>query len=638
MAEQQIYYLYGKSSREFVERLRNDSGDSDDILFIPFDSKSVFPNIDREKIAHIIVTGTIQEIKIILKYAHHHSISIGIVPLANQKRFTKMFDLPSNPKEAFYLAKVPNEKKIDLLYCDDKLVINDIRIGSTSALKEFEYHYPRYSLIKRMQLFWQSLRHKNILKHSEFKLTTHKEESYKFSAIGMIILGQNNYSWISKIFEDKLSAIDGQQTFLILAPTSLLEYFIVNPLTLFLRQWGGGDRMLPSWGCMKSARTIIETPQSVKVVIDDEETINTPVTIETNEKALQLSVGEKFWQSQPSQKEDRSRVKLGDIPRDTESMAYFTKGLPLFRHASTQQYATLFANLREEGSVSSSFVVLLILATMIATLGLFINSGSVIIGAMLLAPLMQPIVSLSMGLLRQDQKLLQNAIKTISVGVSITLLTAMMIALLTPIERLGTEMASRLSPTLLDMFVAIASGIAAAYVKNNEKISSSLAGVAIAVALVPPLAVSGIGLGWGEWSMFMESLLLFTTNLIGIVLASAITFLIMGYAPIKVAKRGIMLWSLLSLLVALPLYYSFETMKERTNIQKSLSRIRFEINHKEVYLNKIEYSPRGRYGEVRCEVVVSSKLNQKEKEYLSQMIHSVAGKPTEIIVTFRYRL
>lgn len=76
-------------------------------------------------------------------------------------------------------------------------------------------------------------------------------------------------------------------------------------------------------------------------------------------------------------------------------------------------------------------------------------------------------------------------------------------------------MAGRLSPTILDLFIAMVSG-AASYVKSDEKILGSIAGVAIAVALVPPIAVAGIGLGWADWHMFSTAFLLFITNLVGI--------------------------------------------------------------------------------------------------------------------------
>ncbi len=382
----------------------------------------------------------------------------------------------------------------------------------------------------------------------------------------------------------------------------------------------------------------ISSVEPAKVVLDDSKTLSTPVVLETQSEVLRLSVGDKFWEYQAPGKSDRSSIKLDAVPKDSEQMEYYARSLPLFQHASTEQYASLFTNLRNESSINSVFVTLMILATVIATLGLFINSSSVIIGAMLLAPLMQPIVSLSMGVLRQDDDLFRNGARTVLIGVMIALSTAMLVAYLTPIRELSSEMASRLSPTLLDMLVAIASGVAAAYVKNDEKITSSLAGVAIAVALVPPLAVSGIGLGWGDWTMFVHALLLFVTNLIGIVLAGAITFLVLGYAPIHVAKRGIITWMTIAVIITIPLYHSFETMKEKSDIQRALSQVKFDINKKNVYLNKIDYRHKGKFREVRCEVIVSEKLQKEEREYLHRMINGVVGKPTEVVATFRYSL
>ena len=178
-------------------------------------------------------------------------------------------------------------------------------------------------------------------------------------------------------------------------------------------------------------------------------------------------MGESFWKKHTEQTNGKDSIKIDHLPSDEESTNYLSKTIPLFSHASKEQYAALFTNLREESRVSYSFMILLILATMIATFGLFINSASVIIGAMLLAPLMQPIVSLSMGVLRQDTTLEINGAKTIAIGVLAVLITAATIALFIPMERVTTEMAGRLSPTILDLFVAIASGIAAAYAKSN---------------------------------------------------------------------------------------------------------------------------------------------------------------------------
>ena len=283
-------------------------------------------------------------------------------------------------------------------------------------------------------------------------------------------------------------------------------------------------------------------------------------------------------------------------------------------------------------------MILLILSTMIATFGLFINSSSVVIGAMLLAPLMQPIVSLSMGVLRQDSDLEFNGAKTIFWGVLAVLFTAALISLFTPIERLTTEMSGRLSPTILDLFVAIASGAAAAYAKSNEKIIGSLAGVAIAVALVPPLAVAGIGLGWANWYMFSIAFLLFVTNLVGIVLSAAFTFTLLGFSPLRIAKKGIMIWMAIVALVAIPLYSSFVKMEEDIRIQKTLSNISFNLGMHDVELTHIKLVHHPKIDEIRCEVIATGILSKEEKELLKEAILKSIDKEAEVVVTFRYRL
>jgi len=262
----------------------------------------------------------------------------------------------------------------------------------------------------------------------------------------------------------------------------------------------------------------------------------------------------------------------------------------------------------------------------------------VVIGAMLLAPLMQPIVSLSMGVLRQDSDLEFNGAKTIFWGVLAVLFTAALISLFTPIERLTTEMSGRLSPTILDLFVAIVSGAAAAYAKSNEKIIGSLAGVAIAVALVPPLAVAGIGLGWANWHMLSMAFLLFVTNLVGIVLSAAFTFTLLGFSPLKIAKKGIMIWMTIVLVVAIPLYSSFATMKEDIQIQKTLANLSFNLGTHDVKLTHIKLIHHPKTDEIRCEVIATGILSKDEKILLKEVIQKSIDKNVEVVVTFRYRL
>jgi len=631
-----IHYLYQKTHASYVEALEKVETEHE-VLFYCYESIKELEKLDFTAISHLVTTGTLAEIKEIMVFAKVHTLSLGIVPLPEQPKLTKILDLPRKPEEAFLQALQPAERKVDMFYCNDLLVLNDVRIGNGSVLKSFEYDYINDTVWVRLKHFWQSWRAKEPLKHHLFTVKTAKEDEKQFSAVGLIGLDYDNRSWIASALKPHLGSGDGQHLLVVLAPTSLFQFFISQPLSLLL---GSKERRrLPrSLGFIKSDRIAISCTEPLEVRIDDNTSMQTPVELRSEEGVLALSVGETFWERQSSARSDRNSIRLDAIPRDEERIAYLSKGLPLFEHASKEQYATLFGSLREEGRLSGTFMTLLILATMIATFGLFINSASVIIGAMLLAPLMQPIVSLSMGVLRQDTSMQTHAFKTICIGVAAVLVTSGMIALFVPMERLTSEMAGRLSPTLLDLFVAIVSGIAAAYAKNNEKIMSSLAGVAIAVALVPPIAVAGIGIGWGAWSMFSAAFLLFITNLVGIVLAAAMTFMVLGYSPIKIARKGIILWMLIVALVAIPLYSSFSQMQENARIQKQLSDIYFDIGDKRLELSHIEVLRHRGIPQIRCEVISSGLLTNQDKAYLKEIIMQTVGQEIEIIATFRYRL
>lgn len=630
------YYLYDETQTAFVEEIKTFSG-AEAIHFYPYTDKDDLDTLDLDSCTHLLTTGTLSRIKQMMLFARTHGLSLGIIPLPDQGKLTKVLDLPSAKEEAFVQAQKISEKKIDLFFCNDTLVLNDLRVGDTSLLKDFEYDYIDEGPWVRLRHFWQSWRGKAALRHYKFDVTLDKEDAKQFSAVGMIGLDYDNRSWVASALKPHLGSGDGQHMLAILAPTSLSQFYIMQPLSMF---FGSKNRQrLPrSLGFIKSAVSQIDCSEPLEVLIDDNESMQTPIVLRTEADALALSTGEKFWERQQSVKSDRNSIRLDNIPRDEEKIAYLAEGLPLFEHASKEQYASLFSALREDAVLSSTFMTLLILATMIATFGLFINSSSVIIGAMLLAPLMQPIVSLSMGVLRQDSSLQNHAIRTIGIGVAAVLLTAALIAFLLPMQRLTSEMAGRLSPTILDLFVAVVSGVAAAYAKNNEKILGSLAGVAIAVALVPPIAVAGIGLGWAEWYMFGSALLLFVTNLVGIVLAAAMTFMVLGYSPIRVARKGLIAWLLIVGLVAIPLYSSFVQMQENVRIQRLLTDTYFTVGDNTLELAHIEVLRHRNKPEIRCEVISSGVLNDRDKAYLREVISKSIGRDVEIIATFRYRL
>jgi len=182
------------------------------------------------------------------------------------------------------------------------------------------------------------------------------------------------------------------------------------------------------------------------------------------------------------------------------------------------------------------YAVLLALAAGIATYGLIGDSSPVIIGAMIVSPLMSPILGLAYGLVRPDPGLRSRSLRWIVWGVLEVVLISFLLSNLSGYVAYRSEVLNRIEPCSLDLWVALISGAAGAFCTLNPQVASSLAGVAIAVALVPPLCVTGIGLAGLmdvvnhgnfllsdlSWPVTSGSFLLFFTNLFGITVAAAL--------------------------------------------------------------------------------------------------------------------
>jgi uncharacterized hydrophobic protein (TIGR00271 family) len=169
-------------------------------------------------------------------------------------------------------------------------------------------------------------------------------------------------------------------------------------------------------------------------------------------------------------------------------------------------------------------------STGIACFGLISNSTAVVIGAMLVAPLMTPIFGISFALVRGDGPLLGRAIRAEVVGVAVAVAMGFALGLMLPGLEATPEMLSRTRPNLFDLFVAILAGFAGSYALIDEKISPALPGVAIATAIVPPLANSGLCLALGAIEGGIGSFLLFFANFLSILLVASVTFIVSGMA------------------------------------------------------------------------------------------------------------
>ena len=191
----------------------------------------------------------------------------------------------------------------------------------------------------------------------------------------------------------------------------------------------------------------------------------------------------------------------------------------------------LVDRLQEGSSFNFDFASLIALSTIIAAFGLLDNSAAVVIGAMLVAPLMTPLVGIGFALIQGNERLMKTALKSVALGFAVAFLIAAVLGMLTnllTVIPVSGEMAARDLPSLLDLLVALFSGVAAAYAMSRPNLLSALPGVAIAAALVPPIATAGMALLMGDVTLGGGALLLFFTNIVAIVLGTAVTFWAVG--------------------------------------------------------------------------------------------------------------
>lgn len=212
----------------------------------------------------------------------------------------------------------------------------------------------------------------------------------------------------------------------------------------------------------------------------------------------------------------------------------------------------------------TNFFVLLLLATVIATYGVLSDSTATVIGAMIVAPLMGPIMATAAAVVIGSLDRAWRSLTLVVVGVICVILLSLMLSWLVPDITISFtengEIASRIAPGLTALLTALASGAAGAFISSREEIADSMGGVAIAISLVPPLCVVGISIGQGAWGPATGTFMLFMTNFLAILLAGGITFMIGGLGRLaytgdsqRMRRRSFMLIIFGTLLIAIPL-------------------------------------------------------------------------------------
>lgn len=232
----------------------------------------------------------------------------------------------------------------------------------------------------------------------------------------------------------------------------------------------------------------------------------------------------------------------------------------LFPAMTNRERVEVIREVRRGTRPGADFYMMLGLSAAIAALGLLLQSAPIIIGAMLIAPLMLAVMGIALGIVQGNAQLMWAAANVTLRGAIAAIAIGALVALLVPDPQPGAEILSRTQPTLLDLLVALASGAAGAYALCRRDVSDALGGVAIAVALVPPLATTGIGLRLRNSAITSGALLLFATNVIAIVAAGGLVLLLFGFQPplaresrTRAFRRGIATTILLLIAISLPL-------------------------------------------------------------------------------------
>lgn len=200
----------------------------------------------------------------------------------------------------------------------------------------------------------------------------------------------------------------------------------------------------------------------------------------------------------------------------------------------------LYAKILFDGPTASRsigrFFTLMCFASVIAAAGVIGDSTAVVIGAMLIAPLMTPLMGMAISLVMGWPNRLIRSTLVAGGGIVVAIVIGLLVGFFSPVAfdtATNAQIVARTSPTTLDLLVAVAAGAAGAYGLSRPDVSDSLPGVAIAISLVPPLSVAGISISQGDWSSGNGALLLFATNALAILVIGGVTFVITGVTPVE---------------------------------------------------------------------------------------------------------
>ena len=239
----------------------------------------------------------------------------------------------------------------------------------------------------------------------------------------------------------------------------------------------------------------------------------------------------------------------------------------------TVHQADVIEKRREDCTLSARYLFMIAMSAGIAILGMLQSSTAVVIGAMLLSPLMGPIMGLGFALAIGDYSWMRQSIRSLIWGTLIGIALCALIVFLSPLQQITPEIATRTKPSLLDLLVALFSALAGAYAMIRGR-EGTIVGVAIATALMPPLAAVGYGLATFNWTVFSGALLLYVTNLITIALTATAMARLYGFSA-TLSERQTRLQTVIVVSafigLAVPLGFALRDIAWEANAQRQIN-------------------------------------------------------------------
>jgi len=329
-----------------------------------------------------------------------------------------------------------------------------------------------------------------------------------------------------------------------------------------------------------------------------------------------------------------------DVPRTL--LGWLRKTRPDFKDLEA-----IYTDLDQSRRFDAIYGMMLVLSCLIGLLGLLVNSPAVIIGAMLISPLMGPILCCGLALTLAEWEMGKKAARNVAFSILEAVLIAALATLLSPLREATPEILARSNPNLMDLLIAVFSGIAGVLALTSGKPGLTIIpGVAIATAVMPPLATTGYGLATAQWSIARGSFLLFFTNLTAIVISADLVFLYIGFRPRQrmlqrehrhLVRYRILAATLILAIVSIPLVRTLLTAARQAHVRQEItttlraglqrpgvsqvSSVEFDLRDGEVAINAVlrttEFVQMSQVHQL--EEVLSRKLDRKVQLHLEQV-------------------